>query len=444
MRIRLLKDWSNGGTDWQLGQLLEVDEAGADSLVKDGTAEVYVAQANDIIVASEAKGDSGFSKELMEKTIKEAFEENNKHIKAAHDKLPDNEKKLAQTGLFENIGEFARDIHRAGIGRDNVSEKLQKWDSYTKAATGLGETIDADGGFLVPTEFRNQLLKDTLDASIILPRTTVIPMASNTIKIPIVNESTRSGSVFGGIVVYRPAEAGQKTSSKPAFGQVTLSLHKLVGLAYVTDELVEDSAISLAPLLSTMFSEAIAYEQDDDFINGSGANQALGVLNAPGTVSQAKEAGQAATTIVSNNLFKMKSRLKPRSWSNAVWLANIDTYASLRSLSVEVGTGGSVVPLFTESGGTNRLDGIPIIFTDHCQTLGTVGDIILGDWRQYLVGQKAAGLQTATSIHLRFDYDETAFRFVMRYDGQPWEASALTPRNGANTLGSFVTVATRA
>ena len=141
----------------------------------------------------------------------------------------------------------------------------------------------------------------------------------------------------------------------------------------------------------------------------------------------------------------MKSRLKSRSWNNAVWFAAQDTYPQLRTLTVDVGTGGSVVNLFTESGGTMRLDGFPIQFTEHCPTLGTVGDIVLGDWRQYLVGQRAAGLTTATSIHLKFDYDETAFRFVMRYDGQPWEASALTPANSSSsTLGSFITLATRA
>ena len=80
-----------------------------------------------------------------------------------------------------------------------------------------------------------------------------------------------------------------------------------------TDELLEDSPISLQPLLTTMFSEAIAFQKDDDFINGTGAGMALGVLNAPGTISQAKETGQAADSIVTENIVKMWSRLKSRS-----------------------------------------------------------------------------------------------------------------------------------
>ncbi len=443
IKVRLLKDWTNDGTEWKSGQLLNVDEAGAASMVKDGIAEIYEPKEGDVIVASDASGDTGLNEEAIAKIIAKAFDENNKNLKLAHDKLPPNEKALAETGHYRTIGDFAADIFKAGRGSASISEKLQEWDTFTKAASGLGEMVDADGGFLIPTEFRNQLMKDALGASITIPRSTVIPMSTNTVKIPVVNESTRATSVYGGIIIYRPSEGVQKTATAPKFGQVTLTLHKLVGLCYVSDELIEDSAVSLAPLLSTMFSEAIAFQQDNDHINGTGANQALGVLNAPATILQAKETDQAAVSIVTENIFKMEARLKSRSWRNAVWFASQNTLPSLRTLVINVGTGGAVIPLFNKTGDSMTLDGFPLIITEHCAAVGTEGDIILGDWRQYLVGQKAAGLQVATSIHLRFDYDEQAFRFVMRSDGQPWEISARTPKNGGDTLGSFVKLAVR-
>ena len=48
------------------------------------------------------------------------------------------------------------------------------------------------------------------------------------------------------------------------------------------------------------------------------------------------------------------------------------------------------------------------------------------------------------SIHVKFDTDESTFRFVMRIDGQPERASALTPYKGSNTTSHFVTLQTRA
>ncbi|GAG20299.1 unnamed protein product, partial [marine sediment metagenome] len=86
------------------------------------------------------------------------------------------------------------------------------------------------------------------------------------------------------------------------------------------------------------------------------------------------------------------------------------------------------------------LFGRPVIVTEHCQTAGTSGDIILGDWSQYLIGGKTSGgaPKLDTSVHIKFDYDEVAFRAVLRNDGRPWWQSALTPKHGTNTLGPFV------
>jgi HK97 family phage major capsid protein len=93
----------------------------------------------------------------------------------------------------------------------------------------------------------------------------------------------------------------------------------------------------------------------------------------------------------------------------------------------------------------DTLFGKPIVWTEHCQTLGTVGDLLFCDWGQYLVGQKAGGggMQFASSIHLKFDYDQTCFRFVFRVDGQPWWPGVLTPRYSAVTQSPFIALASR-
>jgi HK97 family phage major capsid protein len=80
---------------------------------------------------------------------------------------------------------------------------------------------------------------------------------------------------------------------------------------------------------------------------------------------------------------------------------------------------------------------------EQCSTLGDKGDIILADFSQYLLIDKGQ-MQNATSIHVKFVNDETAFRFVYRLDGQPMWNSALTPYKGSDTLSPFVTLAERA
>lgn len=356
-------------------------------------------------------------------------------------------------GGFRDFSEFASAVSGKGSKWYGSShfEKLRTWGNAVTKATGHMEEGDmAQGGYLVPDEFRAQLLMTSLEEGVVKQRATVVPMQANRIGIPSVVDSTHASSLFGGVTAYRTGEAAQKTASKSALGKVYLTLHKLTGLVYVSDELLEDSPISLVPLLNAMFSQSIAYEEDDDYLVGNGANRPLGAFNTsnPSLVAQAKETGQAATSIVWQNIAKMWSRVHPRSMPKAVWIANNECFPQLASMSMPVGTGG--IPVWMPGNGAaaapfGTLMGRPLILTEKMQALGTQGDIGIADFSQYLIAEKAGGgLKTATSIHIKFDYDETAFRYVLRYDGQPWWQSALTPRRGSATLSPFVTLAVRA
>jgi HK97 family phage major capsid protein len=87
--------------------------------------------------------------------------------------------------------------------------------------------------------------------------------------------------------------------------------------------------------------------------------------------------------------------------------------------------------------------GRPIIPIEQASTVGTVGDIVLADMSQYLMIDKG-GVQQAESIHVRFTYDETVYRFVTRVDGQPLWNLPMTPAKSTATLSPFVALATRA
>jgi HK97 family phage major capsid protein len=86
-----------------------------------------------------------------------------------------------------------------------------------------------------------------------------------------------------------------------------------------------------------------------------------------------------------------------------------------------------------------ELMGRPLLWTEKVPTLGTAGDIAFVDLSQYFIGDRSGGQpQIASSIHLKFDYDQTSLRFILRYDGQPAWKNALTPANGSNTLSPFI------
>lgn len=347
-------------------------------------------------------------------------------------------------GGFKSAGHFYADIIKAE--KSGKGETLRAWeDAVLKTDTLMEEGDLAQGGYLVPTQVSGSILEKSLETAIVRPRATPQPMGSNRLEIPADVDSNHSTNYFGGITIYRPGEGAQGTGTNPTYGKIALQLHKLVGLCYVTDELLQDSAVALGPYLTRKFGGAISFVEDDDFLNGTGVNMAAGMFASvnPSLITVTAETGQGSATIVAENIAQMWARLYPAGQANAIWVANIETFPQLFRMALAVGTGG--IPIWMPAGGVSgrpfeTLMGRPLIYSEKMQALGTAGDIGLADMAQYLIGDRG-GLQIASSIHLKFDYDETAFRFVLRYDGQPSWLSTLTPKRGSATLSPFVILA---
>jgi HK97 family phage major capsid protein len=444
LKIRLLKAWECEGTNYDIGALLEIDEVTGKSLIEDKTAESYDPEAEEaarIKAETEQKAETARIQELVRKELdaaRKGLPVSRPQVIVGRDRSDDD-----PTFGFKSFGEFAVAVKSAaGEGR-RIDARLEK-------STGLEESTPALGGFLVPPEYRNELMQRTYDASMVAGRCRNIPVSTEILRIPALNETGRTdGLRGGGVLAYWADEGGVKTPSKPEFRQIEIRMKKLIGLCYTTDELLQDSIISLDALLGTLFANEFAYQIDDSVINGNGVGKPLGVIPAAATVIVAKEVGQPAATLVTANVVNMWSRMWGRSRQNAAWFINQDIEPQLLTMTLAVGTGG--LPVYMPANGLSgspygTLFGRPVIPIEQCQTLGTVGDIILADMSQYILAPHSSGIQAATSIHVKFVYDETAFRFVVRLDGQPWWNSPLTPAHGGatKTVSPFVVLATRA
>ena len=318
----------------------------------------------------------------------------------------------------------------------------------TKAApTGLGESSGPAGGYLVDSDRAPGILSRVYEVGELLQRVSIDPVGPNANGMTYFKEAESSratGSRRGGVRFYWLAENSAITASNPTFDLLELKLKKAGGLVYATDELLADMT-ALESYVMRILPEELRWGVEDSIINGLGTGQPLGILNSNATVSVAKETGQAAATLVAENVIKMWSRLWGRSQRNAVWLINQDVQPQLYQLSLPVGTGGQLV--FTPPGGLSAspygtLFGRPVIVHESCATLGTVGDILLVDPMEYQMIEKG-GIESASSIHVRFTQGEQVFRFTWRIDGQPAWDTALTPANGSNTQSPFISLATR-
>ena len=351
------------------------------------------------------------------------------------------EKFGAKRGGFRDFGEFLKAVQNAGTfaGRNSPDVRL-----IVNAAPNVAgnESVGADGGFAVPEDFVPEVVRKIFATDSLLMQTDVRTTKTNILTIP--KDETAPWSTTSGIQAAWEDEFEQLSQSKPHLTASKLRTNKLAVFVPVTDELLEDS-VALGEHISAKAPDKINFAAELAIIAGNGIGRPKGIINSAGTVVVAEEPSQTAATIVHANVRKMWRALTPTARKNAIWLCHPDADEQLQSLALpgNAGDNGSE-PLYgtaTAFAPYGSLLGRPIYPSEACSTLGTPGDIIAADMSAYLCAVKA--MRTDVSIHLWFDYDITAFRFVLRIAGQPWTETLVPSLNGNTSRGFFAMLAAR-
>lgn len=342
----------------------------------------------------------------------------------------------ARFGGFNSSGEWLMAVKEAGQGR-GVAKQLQ-------ASSIAQEKIGEDGGFLVPEEISDAIIKklDGADDSL-MSKANYIQVGGNALTIN-VDENQPWNQ---GIQPYWVAEGSPLTQSKQQFKQAQFRLQKLGALCVATDELLED-ATALGSYIANAAPDAFMHKINSAMISGNGAGKPQGILNSPFAVTVSKESAQAANTVLAANIVKMYGRMFPSSRANAAWYINPGVEDQLRLL-----VDGTGQYIYLAPGGFGNqisatpyatLLGRPVIpMMGSMPALSSVGDIIFADWNYYYGIRKASGVKSDTSIHLYFDKDQTAFRFTMRLDGRCPFQSPVTTEFGSYQMSAFVTLQAR-
>lgn len=341
---------------------------------------------------------------------------------------------------FKTFREFAQNLIRyradeAGNVRVQISDDRMRY--LAAPTTVTNESSGADGGFLVPPEFSSEIFATAFADDSLMGSVREIPVSGNGMTFPS-SETTPWGT--SGAQVYWEGENVQATQSKAAFKLQSMRLKKLLGLIPITDELAAD-APAAAAWVENEIAPAIRFKVNDAFLHGSGVEGPLGVVGHAGTVQVNAVSGQNGATVVYENVLGMYERaINPM---RSTWIANISVMRHLHDMKDD---SGNRIYQTTTPGLTGApvpmLLGQPVRYVEACKAVGTVGDLVFGDWGQYVAITKG-GIATDTSMHLWFDYDTLAFRARFRIDGQPWRSTTLSPAYGSNTRGNFVTLETR-
>lgn len=326
-------------------------------------------------------------------------------------------------GMFSGLGDFVNAIHTRDLRMGKVRE----------VQNAMSERIPADGGYVVPEEFRTDLVLASVQEAIVRPRAMMeLPMTSLRLGIPSSAPET-SGMIVGGWTL----EGAGATESDPGFGRTFLEAKKFVMLNSVNNELMADAA-ALNVYLRKTVPLAIAYQEDDSFIGGANA-QPDGAVNASCAIQVTRTSAPAS---LAADVAALATRMWPQGHKRAVWLCSPDVFTSIVGSYVAVGTpsnvaAGSTPWIGSDSDGNLTMLGRPVFPTDHVPASGSLGDLVYADFGNYVIGNREL-MTVHVSPHNQFALDQTVIKIRHRVDGRFWQDAPAVPVNGSQTVSPCV------
>lgn len=308
------------------------------------------------------------------------------------------------------------------------------------ATKDLAEGAGATGGYLVPAEFHNELLRVMGEQSPIYSRVRKQPVSTDAGEFPALDHFVAPTAGSGdtafaaGVKAKGKAEGATLDETAATFTSLEYRIYKVGGYVEVSNELISDSPQSIEALLRSLFAIAIGAKNERNILFGSGVGEPLGIFNAPCTVG---------VTTANDNAFayadvlNMWAKFRAVSGGTPVWIAHPSLIPSIGTLAVASGSpvvwAGNLA-----AGQPSTLLGYPILFSEHMNQAKT-NDMLLADLGAYIMFERQA-LSIAFSEHAAFTSDKGTWRFTARNDGKPWlkDAISLAQPGAAYKVSPFV------
>jgi HK97 family phage major capsid protein len=263
---------------------------------------------------------------------------------------------------------------------------------------------DTGAGFLAPAQFDSEIIKAEVLFSPVRTLVRVKPMGGVELKQP-----KRTGTASA----TRVGERGTRTeTTNPSYGLVTINAPELYAEARVSQQHLEDSAYNVEAELAMEFGEQFGVREGYEFVNGTGINQMLGILDAnaagPSTPISFTVSGSAATIAgaagaQADGIIDLFYAVKTAYAQRGTWCLNRQSLGKVRKLKDTQGR--FLWEPSTQVGTPSSILGAPVCecpdFPDEAANAFPIG---FGDWqRAYTMGDRVGVTITRDPFTLASD-----------------------------------------
>lgn len=300
---------------------------------------------------------------------------------------------------------------RTGIASDNYAED---YNCYLRGMAlvhnVMSEGVDANGGYLVPTEFERQIVTALDDNNVIRSVANVIKTAAER-KIPVAASH---------VAAQWTAENGAYTESNPTFAQKAIDAYKETALAKVSIELLQDSMFSVEAYLANEFGRAFGILEEEAFCVGTGTGQPTGIFNAYD--NNAPVGGEinvitgTSGAVKGDDLISLIYALKAPYRKNAKFLMKDSSVAEIRKL--KDGNGVYMWQPSLQAGQPDKLLGYDLLTSAYAPEIAANAlPVAFGDFHSYWISDRS-GITIQRLNELYSANGQVGFIATKRCDGK--------------------------
>ncbi len=281
---------------------------------------------------------------------------------------------------------------------------MERRNADVRNALQVGEL--SEGGYTVPDEFEHILVQALEEENIMRGLVHVITTSSGDRKIPLVTSKGSASWV---------EEEAAIPESDDAFGQITLSAHKVGSMIRISEELLHDSAFDLAGYITNEFARRVGAAEEEAIISGNGTHKPTGLLHAT-LGAETGVTAAAAAAITADELIDLQHSLKAGYRRKAAYIMNDATIKLLRKL--KDGNGQFLWQPGLLLGQPDTLLNQKVL-TSNYMPLPAAGNkaILYGDYSYYwLADREGRSLQRLNELYAA--NDQVGFKITQRVDGR--------------------------
>ncbi|MGG3157141.1 phage major capsid protein [Priestia megaterium] len=297
-----------------------------------------------------------------------------------------------------------------------TQEERSMMAKVMKENRALSSGSDKDGGYTIPQDISQQILRGIQEMNSVRNLVKVVPK-----KAPSGSYTVRKG-VAAKLFNTSEKQAIQELKNME-FDEITYNVKKFAGFLPAPNELLNDSFVDfVAEIKDWLVESSVTTENEEIFYGAGGETGVEGIIT-----SNKFKSLTAPATLDIKFLRKVKNQIKQGYRKNAKFVMNTEAFEAISN--VEDGVGRGLLAVDPRNEDSYTLFGRPVEVYDEIVTDDATGKthILFGDFQRayYMFDRQVFEIKASDVAGNAFLTDQTLFRGIERFDGKVINPEAM-------------------